>query len=231
MSNVSLVNGHIDRPKMTDEEVIKAWEKVLATGDAPFGEHWLCSITTGLAKETFDMLNRQKAENEKLQKENKGLKGVRLRFVAARGSKKSIISNFINYNTGFEDGAKELAERVNPIIEELVDIMFDDNHSKCMIENCHKHSSIPCESVVCIDGNKTFWKLKINNLLNEMTDNPSVRQADSSLKDGADGGVVKGKWLINPDGYYPYCSKCKEEPEGRKMTKFCPECGAYMGKP
>lgn len=52
---------------MTDNEIIKAWGKVLATGDAPFGEHWLCSITTGLAKETFDMLNRQKAEIERLQ--------------------------------------------------------------------------------------------------------------------------------------------------------------------
>ena len=43
------------------------------------------------------------------------------------------------------------------------------------------------------------------------------------------GGVSrKGKWLINPDGYFPYCSECKAEPEGRKMTKFCPECGADM---
>lgn len=40
----------------------------------------------------------------------------------------------------------------------------------------------------------------------------------------------QGKWLINPDGYYPYCSECKAEPEGRKMTKFCPECGADMSK-
>ena len=38
----------------------------------------------------------------------------------------------------------------------------------------------------------------------------------------------KGKWLINPDGYYPYCSECGAEPEGRKMTKFCPECGTPM---
>ena len=54
---------------MTDAEILKAWEKVLATGDAPVGEHWGCSITTKLAKETFDMLNRQKAENAELQSE------------------------------------------------------------------------------------------------------------------------------------------------------------------
>ena len=37
-----------------------------------------------------------------------------------------------------------------------------------------------------------------------------------------------GQWLINPDGYFPYCSECGAEPEGRKMTKFCPGCGTPM---
>ena len=27
-----------------------------------------------------------------------------------------------------------------------------------------------------------------------------------------------GQWLINSDGYYPYCSICKNEPQGRIMT-------------
>lgn len=35
-----------------------------------------------------------------------------------------------------------------------------------------------------------------------------------------------GKWLINCDGYYPYCSRCGHEPV--KMTKYCGECGAEM---
>lgn len=38
-----------------------------------------------------------------------------------------------------------------------------------------------------------------------------------------------GEWYINSDGYYPYCSECKEEPKNRKMTKYCPNCGAKMG--
>lgn len=42
--------------------------------------------------------------------------------------------------------------------------------------------------------------------------------------------VVHGKWLINPDGYYPYCSVCKAEPKHGEMTKHCPECGARMDK-
>ena len=41
---------------------------------------------------------------------------------------------------------------------------------------------------------------------------------------------TSSQWLINPDGYYPYCSRCNTEPKGRVMTKFCPECGAEMQK-
>ena len=26
----------------------------------------------------------------------------------------------------------------------------------------------------------------------------------------------------------PYCSICKNEPQGRIMTDYCPNCGAYM---
>ena len=37
-----------------------------------------------------------------------------------------------------------------------------------------------------------------------------------------------GRWLINSDGYYPYCSECKAEPKSGKMTNFCPSCGAKM---
>ena len=40
--------------------------------------------------------------------------------------------------------------------------------------------------------------------------------------------VVHGKWEICCDGYYPYCSVCKEEPSSGNMTKYCPNCGAKM---
>ena len=40
--------------------------------------------------------------------------------------------------------------------------------------------------------------------------------------------VVHGKWEICSDGYYPYCSVCKEEPSVGVMTKYCPNCGAKM---
>jgi hypothetical protein len=57
---------------------------------------------------------------------------------------------------------------VNPIFEEIVDIMFDGNEPKCRIKNCHKHSSIPCGSPTCIKENKAYWKLKFYNLVKEM---------------------------------------------------------------
>lgn len=40
--------------------------------------------------------------------------------------------------------------------------------------------------------------------------------------------VRHGRWLINPDGYYPYCSECKQEPARCIMTNYCPNCGAKM---
>lgn len=41
----------------------------------------------------------------------------------------------------------------------------------------------------------------------------------------------KAKWEICCDGYYPYCSNCHKEPQGREMTKYCPNCGAEMCNP
>lgn len=40
--------------------------------------------------------------------------------------------------------------------------------------------------------------------------------------------AVYGKWVIDSDGCHPYCSECKNEPYGRKMSKYCPHCGAEM---
>lgn len=40
--------------------------------------------------------------------------------------------------------------------------------------------------------------------------------------------VRHGHWIICSDGYYPYCSKCKQEPSGKNMTNYCSNCGAKM---
>lgn len=61
---------------------------------------------------------------------------------------------------------------------------------------------------------------------------PDVKQkyrfqlVDNKSKNRA--SAEKAKWEINSDGYYPYCSKCGEEPKNGIMTDFCPNCGCYM---
>lgn len=130
MSNVSLVNGHIDRPKMTDEEIIKALELLVDRARVYRCEN--VSISKKTLEKTFDLINRQKAEIKK----------------------------------------KDIE----------IDILIRKNET--------------------------------------LKDEIAEVKSESKPK--------QGKWLINPDGYYPYCSECKEEPEGRKMTKFCPECGVDM---
>lgn len=39
---------------------------------------------------------------------------------------------------------------------------------------------------------------------------------------------VLATWEISSDGYYPYCSNCKNEPKSKEMTNYCPNCGAKM---
>lgn len=69
------------------------------------------------------------------------------------------------------EAIKDFAERINPIIEQLIEIMFNGNQNKCMIKNCHKYSSVPCESPICIDENKAFWKLMIYNIVKQLEEN------------------------------------------------------------
>jgi hypothetical protein len=51
-------------------------------------------------------------------------------------------------------------------------------------------------------------------------------QYEKGYQDGKTAMKKTGKWLINSDGYYPYCSQCKYEP--KEMTRYCPNCGTEM---
>lgn len=51
-------------------------------------------------------------------------------------------------------------------------------------------------------------------------------QYEKGYQDGKAAMKKTGKWLINSDGYYPYCSQCKYEP--KEMTRYCPNCGVEM---
>lgn len=52
--------------------------------------------------------------------------------------------------------------------------------------------------------------------------------ADMNGAEKPDNFATRGEWVINSDGYYPYCSNCHEEPKSGRKSKFCPNCGADM---
>lgn len=68
-------------------------------------------------------------------------------------------------------------------------------------------------------GEYTPYEYALGEVLNYLNEQPTIDP--DSLR-------PHGKWIICSDGYYPYCSECKEEPKGGNMTKFCPNCGAKM---
>jgi len=73
--------------------------------------------------------------------------------------------------------------------------------------------------------------LYLDSLIESDEDVRVLSAAASIVRKVADGEyapIVHGKWIICSDGYYPYCSKCKQEPKSGKMSKYCPSCGALM---
>ena len=58
MSSVSLIDGHIDEPRMTDNEIIKALESaVVCVGEEPFVEKERKGQQ--LKQKIFDLINRK----------------------------------------------------------------------------------------------------------------------------------------------------------------------------
>ena len=83
-----------------------------------------------------------------------------------------------------------------------------DSLWKC--ETCFWHSGGKCSPRIWCDCGESY------------------RPAYGQLKILEGEFATEAHWLINPDGYYPYCSNCKSEPKSGIMTKFCSECGAKM---
>ena len=72
--------------------------------------------------------------------------------------------------------------------------------------------------------------IDINQVLEEVV--KDIRELPTvEIPESKTGGNIgkEGKWLINCDGYYPYCSLCGEEPERNnehQLPTYCPSCGA-----
>lgn len=54
------------------------------------------------------------------------------------------------------------------------------------------------------------------------------REPACCCKDGKCQHERHARWEICCDGWYPYCTACGEEPKGREMSNYCPNCGAEM---
>lgn len=86
MSNVSMIDGHIDNDldnqKMTDEQIIKALkyclEQEVHCKGCPYEEYSKKDCTYRLYKDTLDLINRQKTEIERLQKVIETMKNEQL---------------------------------------------------------------------------------------------------------------------------------------------------------
>lgn len=56
----------------------------------------------------------------------------------------------------------------------------------------------------------------------------TIREWADKITSGEYQPIKHARWEISCDGYYPYCSNCRKEPQGREMTPYCPNCGAKM---
>lgn len=115
MSNVSLVNGHIDRPKMTDEEIIKALECCT--------KHTKCmecsnlgnvDCMTKVMQNSLDLINRQKAEIERL--------------------RNTVKTDFLTVTEKLKLSQSEIVELKSETIKE-----FAENITKIFVRYSHLH--------------------------------------------------------------------------------------------
>ncbi len=68
-----------------------------------------------------------------------------------------------------KQAVREFAEnKVKPIIDELVELLFNDDEPDCKVDNCEKGSDIPCGCSICVEENKQAWKGKIDNVIKDL---------------------------------------------------------------
>lgn len=60
-----------------------------------------------------------------------------------------------------------LYDACSQLVEEMVELLWDDNESNCKISNCNKPSSISCGNRLCIDENIEYWKDKLKKIFEE----------------------------------------------------------------
>ena len=91
--------------------------------------------------------------------------------------------------------------------EPTIDSAYTDNPAALVIVSCE---NINCPAIARVNGIAAEVEKKWNTRAEEPAEEKTAH------------------WGINCDGYYPYCSNCKEEPQGGKLSPYCPNCGAEM---
>ena len=120
MANVSLIDGHIDNDVMTDEQIIKGLEyKINVLCDTCDIKDKECCTTCvfGLAKATLDLINRQKAEIERLRNALMG---------------ECMLSNCTREGEIKAEAIKEFAERFREKANITCKGQFDFNDKGCI---------------------------------------------------------------------------------------------------
>jgi hypothetical protein len=121
-----MVDGHIDNDldnqKMTDNKIIEFWEEISKIIDASSATE--LRLSAGTVKVTYDLINRQKAEIERLQEEL----DFRQVFIGVRGSGKSssIVRALRDLDSARAEAIKEFAERLTDIICNKSDESLDN---------------------------------------------------------------------------------------------------------
>ena len=103
--------------KLNREEIVKALEDAMRMGDAPVGKYWGCMITKLTAKEAVDLINRQKAEIERLEDKIKKAKDKVIETIP-------LVEEDIK--TAKSEAYKEFAEEYKDQIKNYTGMFTDD---------------------------------------------------------------------------------------------------------
>ena len=86
-----------------------------------------------------------------------------------------------------------------------------------------------CERIPYMKGLESYVSYVDENIKNKINEEVFNKEYLCDYT-GNDVNKFYGEWMISSDGYYPYCSCCKEEPKDGNMPDVCPNCGAIMFK-
>jgi chaperonin cofactor prefoldin len=153
MGNVSMIDGHIDEPRMTDDEIIKALKcciesLISSCRNCPYVEENRCK--TAMMKDALDLINRQQAEVEKLTV-NMNAFGLGMKIEAEKAEKAQAEIEKLKAESQMADG--------------YVDALVERTKSEAIKEFDEQYKKIKTNRLIC---SYCYFKDGVDNLLKEM---------------------------------------------------------------